>query len=73
MNDAKISQQSTIIADLNNALSAEQQRSGYLTQELSSLRDKCNNLETTVATANTEVDHLRQLLSTENQRLSSIQ
>ena len=68
-----MSQQAILIEDQTKSIAAEQLRNSALTEEVTALKDKNSDLETNLATAGTEVEHLKQLLSTENQRLASIQ
>ena len=73
INDAKMTQQAILIEDQTKSIAAEQLRNSALTEEVTTLKEKNSDLETNLATAGTEVEHLKQLLSTENQRLASIQ
>ena len=66
-------QQAILIEDQTKSIAAEQLRKSALTEEVTALKEKNSDLETNLATAGTEVEHLKQLLSTENQRLASIQ
>ena len=66
-------QQAILIEDQTKSIAAEQLRNSALTEEVTALKEKNSDLETNLATAGTEVEHLKQLLSTENQRLASIQ
>ena len=68
-----MTQQAILIEDQTKSIAAEQLRNSALTEEVTTLKDKNSDLETNLATAGTEVEHLKQLLSTENQRLASIQ
>ena len=68
-----MTQQAILIEDQTKSIAAEQLRNSALTEEVTSLKEKNSDLETNLATAGTEVEHLKQLLSTENQRLASIQ
>ena len=68
-----MTQQAILIEDQTKSIAAEQLRNSSLTEEVTALKEKNSDLETNLATAGTEVDHLKQLLSTENQRLASIQ
>ena len=68
-----MTQQAILIEDQTKSIAAEQLRNSALTEEVTTLKEKNSDLETNLATAGTEVEHLKQLLSTENQRLASIQ
>ena len=68
-----MTQLAILIEDQTKSIAAEQLRNSALTEEVTSLKEKNSDLETNLATAGTEVEHLKQLLSTENQRLASIQ
>ena len=68
-----MTQQAILIEDQTKSIAAEQLRNSALTEEVATLKEKNSDLETNLATAGTEVEHLKQLLSTENQRLASIQ
>ena len=68
-----MTQQAILIEDQTKSIAAEQLRNSALTEEVTALKEKNSDLETNLATAGTEVEHLKQLLSTENQRLASIQ
>ena len=68
-----MTQQAILIEDQTKSIAAEQLRNSALTEEVTTLKEKNSDLDTNLATAGTEVEHLKQLLSTENQRLASIQ
>ena len=68
-----MTQQAILIEDQTKSIAAEQLRNSALTEEVTTLKEKNSDLETNLATAGTEVEHLKQLLSTENQRVASIQ
>ena len=73
MNEMKLAQQVALIEDSNKALSSEQKRNASISQELSTLRDRCYTLETDLASSNAEIEHARHLLTTEQHKLSSLQ
>lgn len=73
MNDAKMTQQAVLIEDQTRTLAAEQIRNAALVDEVSSLKEKNTDLGINLATAGTEVEHYKQLLNTESQRLASLQ
>ena len=68
-----MTQQAILIEDQTKSIAAEQLRNSALTEEVTTLKEKNSDLDTNLATAGSEVEHLKQLLSTENQRLASIQ
>ena len=59
-----MTQQATLIEDQTKSIAAEQLRNSALTEEVKTLKEKNSDLETHLATAGPEVEHLKQLLST---------